>query len=344
MSSINSGRFPAAFKLASYALLLGVGGLAQASGAFCSDTAQSLNRACGYDVLDNYWVAIANCTNESEAADRVQCFKNAVSTRSEESSLCHAQLRGRIAACGKLGENRYDPEFEPRMFDGNFSHLAHSNPYFPLRIGNRWDYRSGTETNSVEITADTKLIDDVTCVVARDLVYEDGVLTEATDDWFAQARNGDVWYCGEEVKGYESFDGDVPQTPELVSVDGRFKADVDDAKPGIIFKAHPIPNTAYLEEFSPANAEDYARVVSINYSHGENATLDRLVPRRLALLLCHHDCVVTENVSLLEPGVLERKYYAPGIGVFLETDQDRGEVSQLVSCNFDSRCNSLPAP
>jgi hypothetical protein len=318
--------------------------LVQATGGFCSDTAQSLNRACGYDVLDNYWVAIANCTNESEAADRAQCLKDAANTRADESSTCKQQLQGRIAACGKLGESRYDPEFEPRLFDSNFSHLTHANPYFPLRIGNRWDYRSATQTNSVEITGDTKRIDDVTCLVARDLVYEDGVLIEATDDWFAQARNGDVWYCGEEVKNYETFEGDVPQNPELVSVEGRFKADVDGAKPGIIFKSRPTLDATYLEEFSLANAEDYARIVSTNYTFGENATLDKLVPRRLAMLLCHRDCVVTENVSLLEPAVLERKYYAPGIGVIVETDQDSGEVTQLVSCNFDARCNSLPAP
>jgi hypothetical protein len=63
-------------------------------------------------------------------------------------------------------------------------------------------------------------------------------------------------------------------------------------------------------------------------------------------LLCNKDCVVTENVSLLEPSVVERKYYAPGIGFFLETnpDSDNGEIVQLVKCNVDPRCQSLPPP
>ena len=34
---------------------------------------------------------------------------------------------------------------------------------------------------------------------------------------------------------------------------------------------------------------------------------------------------------------------APGIGVFLEIEST-GEVSQLVDCNFDSRCVNLPQP
>jgi hypothetical protein len=54
--------------------------------------------------------------------------------------------------------------------------------------------------------------------------------------------------------------------------------------------------------------------------------------------------VVTRNFSMLEPGVFERKYYAPGIGVFLETEPESGEVQRLVKCNVDPRCAALPQP
>jgi hypothetical protein len=54
--------------------------------------------------------------------------------------------------------------------------------------------------------------------------------------------------------------------------------------------------------------------------------------------------VVTENFSLLEPGVSARKYFARGVGFFLEVNPDTGEVVQLVSCNFDRRCRNLPGP
>jgi hypothetical protein len=35
------------------------------------------------------------------------------------------------------------------------------------------------------------------------------VLKEATDDWSAAGCDGSTWYCGEEVKDYEVFEGDL---------------------------------------------------------------------------------------------------------------------------------------
>jgi hypothetical protein len=98
----------------------------------------------------------------------------------------------------------------------------------------------------------------------------------------------------------------------------------------------------YVEEFSLGNAEDATEVLSTNYEYGKNPELDELVPRRLARLLCAGDCIVTRNFSLLEPGVFEREYYAPGIGMFLEVEPENGEVVQLFKCNVDPRCAALP--
>lgn len=44
--------------------------------------------------------------------------------------------------------------------------------------------------------------------------------------------------------------------------------------------------------------------------------------------------------SPLEPDVVERKYYSPGVGVFLEVGPD--EVVQLVGCNVDPKCPPVP--
>jgi hypothetical protein len=217
--------------------------------------------------------------------------------------------------------------------------------YFPLAIGSKWEFRGGDEINTVEVVNETKLIAGVTCLVVRDLVERGGDLVEATDDWFASASDGNVWYCGEEVKDFESFDGDDPRRPELVSIDGSFKAGRDGDKAGIIFQASPEVGQAYLEEFSLGNAEDVTEILSTTYAFGSDPELDRFVPEQLAQLLCSSvDCVVTRNFSLLEPGIVARKYYAPGIGVFLEVDPDTGEIVQLVSCNVDPRCASLPPP
>ena len=77
------------------------------------------------------------------------------------------------------------------------SNLANPNPYFPLGIGNRWEFRSQDQSTVVEVLNRTKLIDDVRCIVVRDVVHEEGKLHEATNDWYAQAKNGNVWYCGD---------------------------------------------------------------------------------------------------------------------------------------------------
>ena len=84
-------------------------------------------------------------------------------------------------------------------------------------------------------------------------------------------------------------------------------------------------------------------VLSTTYAYGRDPELDRYVPRRLAELFCPAgDCVVTRNYSLLEPGIFDRKFYARGIGVFLEIGLNTGTVDSLVGCNFDPRCARLP--
>jgi len=311
---------------------------------FCSRTANALFRACGHEVQDDSFIAAAVCINVSDDEERAECLADARDSRDEGDQLCREQLAGRLDACELLGEERYDPDFDPASFDDDFENLTNPNPYFPLAIGNRWEYGGGTEAVTVEVLNQTKLIKGVTCIVVRDRVMDDGDLVEDTDDWFAQAKDGNVWYCGEEVKDFETFEGDDPQRPELVSIDGSFKAGRDGDKPGVIFRASPLPGEVYREEFSLGNAEDVTEVLSTTYGFGSDPELDRFVPKPLAELLCSGDCVVTRNFSPLEPGVFARKYYASGIGFFLEVKPDTGEVVQLVDCNVDPRCVMLPAP
>jgi hypothetical protein len=265
----------------------------------------------------------------------------------EGNQLCQEQRNGRLDLCKSLGEDRYDPDFDPDLFDDP-KNPTNPNPYFPLDVGNLWEYASKTETNTVEVLNETKLIDGVTCIVVRDQVFDkDGFIIEDTDDWFANAKDGNVWYCGEEVKDFETFDGDNPKLPELVSIDGSFKVGRDGDKPGIIFPASPQVGDINFEEFSLANAEDFAEVVSTTYAFGkDDPELDQLVPKALAEHFCSNEnCVVTNNISLLEPGIIERKYYALGIGFFLEVAPDTGEVVQLVKCNVDPvLCNNIPQP
>jgi len=310
--------------------------------SFCTQTALALFDACEAGIQDDAGVAKAVCLNIANPADRTACNADATDARDEADQFCRDQHAWRLQSCLLTGEGRYDPDFSPARFDDP-SKPGKPNLFFPLAIGDRWEYRGGNEVNTLEVTAETKLIAGVRCAVVRDLVFRDGPLAEATDDWFVPAKDGSTWYFGEETKEYETFAGDDPVRPELVGDEGSFKAGRDGAKPGIIFLASPRVGDVYFEEFSPGNAEDATEILSTTYAFGGGARLDQGVPRALAERFCSGNCVVTRNFSLLEPGIDSRKYYAPGIGVFLEIEST-GELSQLVDCSFDARCRNLPAP
>ena len=324
-------------------LLVPAPGIAASGGKNCSATAAALFEACGFEALDDAATARAKCINLEDAVERKECQGEAKAALKESKASCRETRRWRLDACKVLGQGRYDPNFDPALFDDPKNPTS-PNPYFPLEVGNLWEYRGAGEVNTVEVLDQVKLIDGVSCLVVNDQVFKGGELVEDTDDWFAFAKDGNVWYCGEEVKDFESFDGDAPRLPELVSIDGSFKAGRERDKPGIIFQASPTPGQSYLEEFSLGNAEDVTDVLATTFPLGADPELVQPAPAALVQLLCADDCVVTRNYSLLEPGIFAWKYYARDIGFFLEVQPESGEILQLTSCNHDPRCSSLPQP
>jgi len=310
----------------------------------CSRSALAVKKACLNGVHDDYGIANANCINTKDAADRADCLDNAQSDLEDGRGECRDQYQARLDLCGALGEARYDPDFDPANFVSSFDN---QNPYWPLKPGNKWSFESATETNTVEVLPKTKLIGGVTSIVVHDQVFVNGISSEDTQDWYAQASNGDVWYDGEISGEYETFAGDNPMDPELIDIEGSWKTGRDGGKPGVAMFAHPVPGTTYRQELLFGEAEDTAEVLTDSYGFGNDPSLDDHVPQALANLLCSNDdCVVTEESTPLEPDVTAKKYYAPGIGVFLEVeaDPDTGDVTvnQLVGCNVSSVCASLP--
>ncbi len=317
------------------------------AGKFCSTTAEAQFSACKNETRDDAFKAKAICINISDAQERKKCLTEAQAALKEGSQLCRAQRMARKQLCNALGEARYSPDLNPANFDNDFTRLTNPNPYRPLGIGNHWRYVGSGETIVIDVLNKTKLIDGLTCLVVRDVVSINGVLREDTLDWFAQAKNGDVFYCGEEVKDYEEFDGDNPKEPELVDISGSFKQGRNVDKGGIYFKGKSTVGEVYRQEFSAGNAEDVVQVLSTTYSYGSNPELDKFLPPALARGLCaNKDCVVTGEFTPIDPTPqgFARKYYAPGIGVFLEVVPSTGKVVQLVECNMDPKCTTLPLP
>jgi len=194
-----------------------------------------------------------------------------------------------------VGNEPYDPVINPADFVAQID-----NQYLPLTPGTTLIYEGeiedGMERIEVEVTHETKDILGVTCIVVRDTVRVDGELVEDTYDWFAQDKDGNVWYFGEDSKEYE--DGEVDPA-------GSWEAGVDGAKPGIIMKASPQVGDAYRQEYYEDEAEDMAEVLSLNESVSVAYGL-------------FDNCLQTQEWTPLEPDVVENKYYAPGIGVVLE--------------------------
>ena len=321
---------------------------------YCSSTAFTQFLACRNEVVDDQLTAQAFCINVSDDEEREACFDDAADSRAEEWQACNAQHEARRDLCRVFGQGRYDPGFSPELFDDDFATPARPNPYLPLAIGNRWEYAGGlidsedptSETFTDEVLDETKLIEGVTCIVSRNTAYEDGELIELTDDWYARTFEGDIVYCGEQVQNFESFEGDDPAQPELVDLDGSFKAGRQ-AMSGLLFPGDPSIGRIYRQEWAPGDAEDVGEVVSTTYGYGAGAELDGHMDSDLADLLCDDDCVVTRDFSPFDPGTFALKYYARGIGMFYEvetTAEGEVEVFRLTGCNVDPRCDALPRP
>ncbi len=313
---------------------------ASAESRVCSATAQLQFKACRAEARSDLQTTKAFCLNE-DAGPR-GCRRDAAEAHDEARNLCSDQLAARRNLCGTIGEAPYQPDMDPDHFQDP-RNPWNPNPYFPLAVGNRWVFEEDGERIEIEVLDATKRISGIDCVVYRDTVTSDGLLVEDTDDWFGIRHNADVVYCGEEVKDYEYFEGDDPESPELTSIDGRFKVGVDLAKSGITFLGTPSVGITYRQEWDPGNAEDIGSVLSTTYGYGSDPVLDAFVPEALANLMCpDHDCIVIADQSTLDPDSFEHKFYARGIGKFLEVKPDEGEFVPLAECNFDPRCDALP--
>ncbi len=290
---------------------------------FCSRSARAVLRACKNEADDDYWIAIGKCLNLADEDERRECMAEAEAARKEVVAFCREQHDARLEACDLLGEGPYDPEIDPKDFLSPQQAAQNPNPYFPLAPGNTWRYTHKNETIEVTVTDQTIEILGVTCFVVRDVVRENGVLIEDTDDWYALDDDRNVWYFGEHVKNYE--DG------VLANLDGSWKAGVDGGKAGLIMKASSRVGDVYRQEFLLGEVEDLGQVLS--------TTGNESVPAAS----CDGQCLVTRDFSPVEPGNEGQKHYALGIGLVLEVFPETGEREQLVDYHV-ANAAMLPSP
>jgi hypothetical protein len=184
------------------------------------------------------------------------------------------------------------------------------NLYWPMAVGHTYHYEAEEEDgliiNEITNTGASKVILGVTCTVIYDVEWIDVegvglVTTEETYDWYAWDNDGNVWYFGEWTTEFE-YDEDWNQTGE--NHEGSWEAGVNDALPGIVMLADPVPGVCYQQEYYEGEAEDMGKVlrlgVSVSVEYGD-----------------FDNCLVTKEWTPLDPGAVEHKYYAPGVGLVL---------------------------
>ena len=192
------------------------------------------------------------------------------------------------------------------------------NPYFPLKPGTSYRHRGVKEGKPAldvfTVTNHTKEILGVTNTVVDDRAYIDGRLEEISYDWYAQDREGNVWYFGERIQEFNAKGKRIP-------AQGAWRAGVDGARAGIAMPAHPKVGDTFRPEYDKGNAEDVYRI------------LDASAKVRVPYGSFSNVLVMSEQ-SRLEPGILGLKFHARGFGQIKESvPQGPQETLGLVSMN-----------
>jgi len=203
-----------------------------------------------------------------------------------------------------------------------------NNPYWPLVPETTFVYEpvpnENNVVNTIRVTSDTKAITvdgkSIECRVVYDVETVDGVLTEETYDWYAQDDDDNIWYCGEDTTEYLYDDN---WNFLGTSKEGSWEAGVDGAFPGYLILAEPGPGVCYQQEYYEDEAEDRAKVLRLN----AKVTLENGDS--------YADCLVTKEWTQLDPGNVEHKYYAEGLGlVLIEELKEKSVRVELVDIIF----------
>lgn len=196
---------------------------------------------------------------------------------------------GSVLLAGACGGESYDPTIDPASFVAGVD-----NMYFPLVPGTVFHYavQETDEQVTVTVTSDTKVVIGVTCTIVHDQAMSGGMVVEDTLDYYAQDKDGTLWYFGEDTTEYSGATS---------SKEGSWESGIDGAKPGVIIPGHPKVGQSYRQEYLEGEAED----------EGEILALDASVTVAAGSFSA---CLKTRDFSKLEPDVEENKFYCPGTG------------------------------
>ena len=173
------------------------------------------------------------------------------------------------------------------------------NPYFILRPGYRLTLQDGKDTLIITVLNETKMVDGVKTRVVEERETKGGQIAEISRNYFAiDPKTRDVYYFGEDV--------DIYKAGKVVGHAGAWLSGQNGAKFGLIMPGVPKVGDKFYQELAPKVAMDRCEIVSL-------AEQMKTPAGDFKNVLC------TQEGSALE-SALERKWYAPGVGLLKDGD------------------------
>lgn len=172
------------------------------------------------------------------------------------------------------------------------------NTYEILEPGYQMVYQGMDGKDKVDliitVTSQTRKIGNVECRIVTEDESVNGSLIEKSRNFFAFCKEtNSIYYFGEEVDIYK--DGKITDHEGQWIAEGQNKSGVD--MPGL-----PLIGARFFQEVAPGVAMDRIEIISIGETYDVPAGSFK-------------NCLRTEETTPLEPGDLEYKVFAPGVGL-----------------------------
>lgn len=178
-----------------------------------------------------------------------------------------------------------------------------SNRYFILEPGHFWVFESqDKQAKHLRVTytilPETRMIDGVEVRPMQSREELDGQVKEITLDYFAiSKKTNNVYYFGEDV--------DIYKDGKIVDHEGTWISGKNGARYGLMVPAVPLLGARHYQEIAPGVARDRVEVMSLTEVVETPAGHFK-------------DVMKQEETNPEEPGHIDYKYYAPGMGMVKE--------------------------
>lgn len=213
---------------------------------------------------------------------------------------CNGGDTDRETAAGAPGSPGDTEAINPADFSSNITH-----PLLPLSSTRNREFvghQKKDDGGTSEIRVVSRLLDKtdtiagVNVAVVEVTEHKDGQLLELTEDYYAQHRDGTVWYFGERVTDYK--DG------KPVGHEGQWLAGENGYRPGVFMPAYPTVGQEFAPEQIPGVADERAKVLELD--------VEVTVPAGRFT-----GCMKTEDRDLLDSKT-EFKFFCPRAGLVRE--------------------------